>query len=83
MQAPSGPAASPEPHASPGVEPDVEEPSSEPTAGPMPSAEEDEQEEGAVTLCHKAGSKKPKIISVGEDAVEAHLSHGDTVGACP
>ena len=83
VQAPSEPSASPEPHESPGVEPDAEEPSSEPTAGPMPSTDEDEQEEGAVTLCHKAGSKKPKTISVGEDAVEAHLAHGDTVGACP
>jgi hypothetical protein len=83
VQAPSEPSASPEPHASPGGEADAEEPSSEPTAGPMPSADEDEQEEGAVTLCHKAGSKKPKTISVGEDAVEAHLAHGDTIGACP
>ena len=83
VQAPSEPSASPEPQASPGAGPDVEEPSSEPTASPMPSAEEDEQEEGTVTLCHKAGSKKPKTISVGEDAVEAHLSHGDTIGACP
>jgi hypothetical protein len=83
VQAPSEPSASPEPHASPGGEADAEEPSSEPTAGPMPSADEDEQEEEAVTLCHKAGSKKPKTISVGEDAVEAHLAHGDTIGACP
>jgi hypothetical protein len=83
VQAPSESSVSPEPHASPGVEPDAEEPSSEPTAGPMPSADEDEQEEGTVTLCHKAGAKKPKTISVGEAAVDAHLAHGDTIGACP
>jgi hypothetical protein len=83
VQAASEPSARPEPQASSGAEPDVDEPSSEPSAGPMPSSEEDEQEEGTVTLCHKAGSKKTKTISVGEDAVEAHLGHGDTIGACP
>jgi hypothetical protein len=83
VQALSEPSVSPEPHASPGVEPDAEEPSSEPTAGPMPPADEDEQEEGTVTLCHKAGAKKPKTISVGEDAVKAHLAHGDAIGTCP
>lgn len=82
VRAPSERSASPEPQVSPGVEPDVEEPSSEPTASPMPPAEEDEQEDGKVTLCHKAGSKRPKTISVGEGAVEAHLAHGDTIGAC-
>jgi hypothetical protein len=84
VQAQSEPSASPEPHASPGVEPDAEEPSPEPTASPAPSAdEEDEQAGRKVTLCHKAGSKNPKTISVGEGAVEEHLAHGDTLGVCP
>jgi len=32
-----------------------------------------------VTLCHKG----KKTITVSENAVPAHLRHGDTVGPCP
>ncbi len=78
-----------EPSASAGVEPDAEQPTPQPSADPAPGspvdeeAEEDEQAGGKVTLCHKAGSKKPKTIVVGENAVEEHLTHGDTIGVCP
>jgi hypothetical protein len=34
---------------------------------------------GKVTLCHKGKN----TISVGADAVAAHLAHGDTIGPCP
>ena len=74
-----------EPSASAGVEPDAEQPTPDPAPGsPVDEeAEEDEQAGGKVTLCHKAGSKKPKTIVVGENAVEEHLTHGDTIGVCP
>jgi hypothetical protein len=79
----------PAPEPSAGVELDDEQPTPEPpAAGPAPGspvdeeAEEDEQVGGKVTLCHKAGSKKPKTIVVG-DAVDEHLTHGDTIGVCP
>ncbi len=38
-----------------------------------------------VTLCHHTHSKKhPTVtITVGAPAVQAHLKHGDTPGACP
>jgi hypothetical protein len=82
-------AEEPNPEPSAGVEPDAEQPTPEPSADPAPSspvdegAEEDEQAGGNVALCHKAGSKKPKAIVVREDAVEEHLTHGDTIGVCP
>jgi hypothetical protein len=68
---------------------DAEQPTPQPSADPAPGspvdeeAEEAEQAGGKVALCHKAGSKKPKTIVVGEDAVEVHLTHGDTIGVCP
>ncbi len=36
-----------------------------------------------VTLCHKPDSKNPHTITVDQSAVQAHLNHGDTLGACP
>jgi hypothetical protein len=38
-----------------------------------------------VTLCHHTHSKKhPTVtITVGAAAVKAHLTHGDSTGACP
>jgi len=36
-----------------------------------------------VTICHKPNSKNPRMITVDQSAVPAHLGHGDTVGACP
>jgi hypothetical protein len=73
-----------------GAPPDDEEPTEE-----VPGAEEEEGEEEAppeeppaeeeekVAICHKAGSPGAKTITVGASAVEEHLAHGDTLGACP
>lgn len=37
------------------------------------------------TICHKTGSaSNPYVtIEISENALEAHINHGDTVGACP
>lgn len=86
---PSGGSA---PQAPAGAERDVDEPTPEPTpepTAPAPAppvgggAEEEEQPAEKATLCHKAGSKNAKTIEVGADAVDEHLAHGDTLGACP
>ena len=34
---------------------------------------------GFVTVCHKGNV----TLTLGVDAVSAHLRHGDTLGACP
>ena len=35
-----------------------------------------------VLVCHRAGPKKVIEINVDDNAVPAHLGHGDAVGAC-
>jgi hypothetical protein len=35
-----------------------------------------------VTVCHQTGSSEPVNITISENALKAHLSHGDIVGAC-
>ncbi len=35
-----------------------------------------------VTICHQTGHGQ-HTITVDEHALDAHLAHGDTIGACP
>jgi hypothetical protein len=80
------PSASPAPQAPAGAEQEGGAPTPEPAPGPTPAPPGDEEPEPTgekATLCHKSGSKSSKTIVVGEDAVEEHLAHGDTLGACP
>lgn len=37
-----------------------------------------------VTICHRTGSKKHPFVTirVSQNALKAHLKHGDSVGAC-
>lgn len=39
--------------------------------------------ENKVVICHKEPQKQDITISVDESAVDAHLAHGDSRGACP
>ena len=43
-------------------------------------ADTNEDEE---TICHKPGTPSEKTLTKSGSALEAHLAHGDTVGACP
>jgi hypothetical protein len=36
---------------------------------------------GKITICHVSGGHK-QIISIGKNAVRAHLAHGDSLGKC-
>jgi hypothetical protein len=69
---------------SPGAPPDDDEPSEE-VPGEEEEAPPDEppRDEEKVTICHKAGSTSAKTLTVDASAVEEHLAHGDTLGACP
>jgi len=35
-----------------------------------------------VTICHKPGTPAEHTITVDDDAVQAHLAHGDSLGPC-
>jgi hypothetical protein len=35
-----------------------------------------------VELCHRPGTPAEHTIQVAESAIQAHLNHGDTIGAC-
>ena len=79
----------------PGGGDDTESPPPEPTTDPPPIEENpppppppppppDDPPADKVTICHHTGSEKnPTVtITVAPDAVEAHLAHGDELGAC-
>jgi hypothetical protein len=36
-----------------------------------------------VTICHKPGTPAEHTLTVDDNAVPAHLAHGDTLGPCP
>jgi hypothetical protein len=42
-----------------------------------------QSESGQATVCHKPGTPAEHTLTVDESALEAHLDHGDTEGACP
>lgn len=42
----------------------------------------DETGHEPVTICHKPGTPAEHTLTVDDDAVPAHLQHGDTMGAC-
>jgi hypothetical protein len=70
----------------PGAPPDeTPAPPAEEPAPPeeQPPAPEEQPTEEQVRICHNAGSPNAKAIAVGAPAVANHLSHGDTLGACP
>jgi hypothetical protein len=51
---------------------------------PLNNENENEADNGQkVLICHKTGKKGQHTISVASAAVNAHLGHGDTLGACP
>ncbi len=85
-----------EPTATPTTEPtDTPEPTEEPTETPtaVPTDDDtlDEQpDEGdteleKVLICHYPSGDvdKGNTLEIAADAVDAHLAHGDTLGACP
>ncbi|MEX0649531.1 MAG: carboxypeptidase-like regulatory domain-containing protein, partial [Candidatus Andersenbacteria bacterium] len=39
-------------------------------------------DEAKVTICHRAGTSSERTLVVGAPSLDAHLSHGDTQGAC-
>jgi hypothetical protein len=47
------------------------------------SAAQDQYQPKKVTICHRTGSGKRVTITISENALPAHLAHGDTVGPCP
>ena len=40
------------------------------------------QGEEKITICHKPGTPSERTLEVPASALEAHLAHGDTTGAC-
>lgn len=70
----STPTNTPEPTSTP-------TPSNTPTATGTPSSTRTAMA-GRVEICHKPGTPAEKTMTLPRGAVEAHLGHGDTLGAC-
>jgi hypothetical protein len=60
-----------------------EEPTPTPTPSPSPTPDPNTRTGGTV-ICHRDNGNNggSQTIEVGGSAVEAHLAHGDTLGAC-
>lgn len=54
-------------------------------SGTVPPGLLKKEEEKKVTICHipDGNVNKKQTINISKSALEAHLAHGDTVGACP
>jgi hypothetical protein len=46
------------------------------------SAAQDQYAPKKITICHHAGPRKRVTITISENALPAHLAHGDTIGPC-
>jgi len=48
-------------------------------------AKGEKEKDGKVTICHAPASdpSKQQTLTVDQAAVDAHMNHGDTMGACP
>lgn len=53
-----------------------------PVIPPMPVPPSPPGEHDKVTICHKPNGKNPHTITISRSALQAHLNHGDTIGAC-
>jgi len=47
-----------------------------------PDEEEEEDDDNRVAICHRTGNGSYHTIYVNENAVQAHLNHGDYLGPC-
>lgn len=54
-----------------------------PQPTPPPPPPDDDGETGDVTVCHKPGTPAEQTLTIPRPALDAHLGHGDTLGACP
>jgi hypothetical protein len=50
--------------------------------GPPPSPTPEPTDTVKMTICHKAGTPAERTKQVPAQAVDGHLAHGDTLGAC-
>jgi hypothetical protein len=39
--------------------------------------------DGKIVVCHKPAGSSPQTIEIKDSARDAHMAHGDTLGACP
>ena len=37
---------------------------------------------GTTTICHQPGTPAEQTMTIPNDALDGHLGHGDTIGAC-
>lgn len=61
------------------TQPPAAAPITRPVAPPVapPAGEE------MVTICHSPNSRNPQTLTIPRSALQGHLGHGDTMGACP